>query len=152
PSVLAHCGIKGFSTQKLTWNAVVPIPFKVGVWHGPDGRSVIAALDPGNYVGEVQENLAKSNGWLQRINANGKKSGVFTDYHYYGTGDRGGAPTERSVQMVEESVHTQGPIKVVSGPADWMFKAITPEMREHLPTYQGELLLTEHSAGSITSE
>lgn len=152
PSVLAHCGIKGFSTQKLTWNAVVPIPFKVGVWQGPDGHGVIAALDPGNYVGEVMEDLSKSNGWQQRIEANGKKSGVYTDYHYYGTGDRGGAPTERSVANVEKSVHSDGPIKVISGPADWMFKTITPSEREHLPEYKGELLLTEHSAGSVTSE
>src|SRR5687767_2534404 len=63
PSILAHAGIKGFSTQKLTWNAVVPIPFKVGVWTGPDGRGLMAALDPGAYVGEVRENLATSNGW-----------------------------------------------------------------------------------------
>src|SRR5437667_6606252 len=47
PSVLAHCGIKGFSTQKLTWGSAVGIPFKVGIWEGPDGGSVIAALDPG---------------------------------------------------------------------------------------------------------
>ena len=32
PTVLAHCGIQGFSTQKLTWGSAVGIPFKVGVW------------------------------------------------------------------------------------------------------------------------
>ena len=108
PSVLAHCGIKGFSTQKLTWNAVVPIPFKVGVWQGPDGHSVIAALDPGAYVGEVKDNLANDNGWTARVQANGKSSGVFTDYHYFGTGDTGGAPKEATVAKVEESVATKG--------------------------------------------
>jgi alpha-mannosidase len=152
PSVLAHCGVKGFSTQKLTWNAVVPIPFKVGMWEGPDGRSVVAALDPGAYVGEVKENLANSNAWLNRIKATGDKSGVFADYHYFGTGDTGGSPTERSVQMVEESVGTTGEIKVVSGPADLLAKSITPEMQKKLVSYKGELELTEHSAGSVTSE
>lgn len=157
PSMLAHCGVKGFSTQKLTWGSPVGIPFKVGVWEGPDGRSVIAALDPGAYVGEVRENLATSASWLKRIQNNGEKSGgpgkgAFVDYHYYGTGDMGGAPREPSVEMVERSIGAKGPIKVVSGPADWMFKEITPDLATRLPRYTGELLLTEHSAGSINSQ
>lgn len=152
PSLLAHCGVKQFSTQKLTWNSVVPIPFKVGVWEGPDGRSVVAALDPGSYGGEVLDNLAHSEGWKNRINANGKTSGVFADYHYYGTGDQGGSPTERSVAMMETSLATKDGIKIVAGPADDLVKAITSEERAKLPTYKGELQLTEHSAGSITSE
>src|SRR5262245_32077763 len=152
PSVLAHCGVKGFSTQKLTWNAVTPIPFKVGVWQGPDGRSVIAALDPGAYVGDVKENLTNADAWVTRINNTGKLSGVFTDYHYFGTGDQGGAPKDATVAKVEESVSSTGKIKVVCAPADAMFKAITPDMAKKLPTYKGELELIEHSAGSISSE
>jgi alpha-mannosidase len=152
PSVLAHCGVKGFSTQKLTWNAVVPIPFKVGVWEGPDGHSVVAALDPGEYVGDVKVNLATDQSWLARINNNGKQSGVYVDYHYYGTGDQGGGPRDSAVAKVEESVKTDGPIKVISAPADAMVKAISPEMRKGLPRYKGELELIEHSAGSITFE
>ncbi len=53
PSILAHCGIKGFSTQKLSasWQPAAKvggpdspektpdgIPFNVGVWEGPDGQ------------------------------------------------------------------------------------------------------------------
>lgn len=156
PSVLAHCGIKGFSTQKLTWNAVVPIPFKVGVWEGPDGRSVIAALDPGAYVGDVRENLSESDSWYERIKRNGDASGVYVDYHYYGTGDTGGAPKEPSVAMVEKSVQDgakpDARIHVISGPADEMYNAISPAQRAKLPTYKGELELTQHSAGSVSSE
>ena len=152
PSLLAHCGIIGFSTQKLTWGSAVGIPFKIGVWEGPDGRSVIAALDPGSYVGEILENLAESDGWKERINANGQASGVFADYHYFGTGDRGGAPVEKSVELLEKSIATKGPVRVISSQADWLFKAIPSSLREKLPHYKGELLLTEHSAGSITSQ
>ncbi len=152
PSLLTHCGLKGFSTQKLTWGlAIGQIPFKVGMWEGPDGKSIISALDPGAYVGEVKENLATSEGWAKRIDTNGQKSGVFADYHYFGTGDQGGAPKESSVDMVQQSVHTDGHTKVISGPADWLFKTITPEQAAGLPKYKGELELTEHSAGSITS-
>ncbi len=152
PSVLAHCGIKGFSTQKLTWGGVVPIPFKVGMWLGPDGHGLAAALDPGEYVGQVRDNLANSKTWLDRINASGKISGVLADYHYFGTGDQGGAPKEASVAKVQESVDTKGAIKIISAPADTLFKTLTPDMKTKLPKYQGELMLTEHSAGSISSQ
>ncbi len=54
PSIWAHCGLKGFSTQKLTWGSAMGIPFKIGVWEGPDGQSVLAAFDPGPYEGAIQ--------------------------------------------------------------------------------------------------
>src|SRR5205823_15078268 len=90
--------------------------------------------------------------WLARINNTGKLSGVFADYHYYGTGDKGGAPQEGAVSWVEKSIAGNGPIKVISSTAEKMFLDITDAQREKLPRYKGELLLTEHSAGSITSE
>src|SRR6185295_3088218 len=112
PSVLAHCGIRGFSTQKLTWGlAIGKVPFNVGVWEGPDGRSVIAALNPLEYVGQVKENLANSEMWSKRIDNTGSKYGTYADYHYFGTGDQGGAPKESSVDMVEKSVHSDGHTK-----------------------------------------
>lgn len=152
PSILAHCGIKGFSTQKLTWGSAVGIPFKVGVWEGPDGKSVVSALDPGAYTGDVSEDLSQNTSWLARIRNTGAKSGAFVDYHYYGTGDRGGAPRESAVQWAERSQAGAGPVKVVSGRADEMFLNVTPEQRAKMARYKGELLLTEHSAGSITSQ
>ena len=42
--------------------------------------------------------------------------------------------------------------KVILSSSDQMFKDITPELRSKLPTYSGDLLLTEHSAGSMSSE
>lgn len=152
PSVLAHCGVTGFSTQKLTWGSVVGIPFNVGVWNGPDGRSVIAALNPGQYDGQIEENLATSDKWQKRIEADGQKSGLFADFRYYGTGDVGGAPKEASVALLEQSLATEGPVKIVAGPANELFDSITPEQRAKLPQYTGELELTEHSAGSATSQ
>src|SRR5262249_44749771 len=113
PTLLAHCGIAGFSTQKLTWNSVVGIPFKVGVWEGADGRGVVAARDPGSYGGDIEENLAESETWRKRIEANGAQSGVFADFHYYGTGDVGGSPKDSSVAKLEESLATKGPVRVV---------------------------------------
>ncbi|HKP82611.1 MAG TPA: glycoside hydrolase family 38 C-terminal domain-containing protein, partial [Pyrinomonadaceae bacterium] len=174
PSILAHAGLKGFSTQKLTWNSAARvggpgsieetprgIPWNVGYWVGPDGRGVIAALNPGSYGGQIREDISRSPviagnnsvDWPRRVERNGKVSGVFTDYHYYGTGDTGGAPREDSVRMMQEIVtRNDGPLKVVSANAEQMFLNIRPEQIKGLPRYEGDLLLTDHSAGSITSQ
>lgn len=190
PSILAHAGLKGFSTQKLTWNSAAPvggrgsiqetprgIPWNVGYWQGPDGRGIVAALNPGSYGGQIREDISRSPvsanqnarnapvDWPRRVERNGKVSGLFADYHYYGTGDTGGAPREDSVRMMEAIVTknpallpTQstpvgdGPLKVVSATAEQMFLNIRPEQIKGLPRYEGDLLLTDHSAGSLTSQ
>jgi alpha-mannosidase len=152
PSILAHCGMRGFSTQKLTWGSAVGIPFNVGTWEGPDGNSIIAALNPGGYGSQIKSDLSSSKSWLERLDANGAKSGVFADFAYFGTGDRGGAPSDRSVYWIERSVTNNGPVRVISARANQMFDDITDAQKAGLPKYKGDLLLTQHSAGSLTSE
>lgn len=76
PAILAHAGVKGFSTQKLNaaWQPAPKvggpgspeqtpegIPFNVGLWIGPDGSKVIAALNPGGYGSNVYTDLSKEN-------------------------------------------------------------------------------------------
>jgi len=198
PSILAHSGVKGFSTQKLTWgssasggpgvspeNTPIGTPFNVGEWVGPDGHSVIAALNPGSYGGSITTDLTSDPEWVDRVNLDGKVTGLFADYHYYGTGDIGGSPNEASVKTLEaildkgeatlppprqqgesfrayrERLKTaqgpevkvgDGPLHVIAGNADQLFLDITPSEAEHLERYQGEMELTNHSAGSLSSE
>ncbi|MCU1301136.1 MAG: glycosyl hydrolase 38-like [Candidatus Sulfotelmatobacter sp.] len=257
PTILAHSGVKGFSTQKLVWgssaNAGGPdspektpegTPFNVGVWVGPDGESVLAGLNPGAYDGGIDTDLSKplapsplnptleeltrklqslqqkleqtdksgqspdpqqiqefaalraqrkafasleqdqqlsryQGDWAARVDRNGKVSGVFTDYHYYGTGDIGGAPNEDYVRRLEAIVTKSstslpqeiprlfehqsnphgpvvkvgdGPVQVISTNAEQMFLDITPAQAAGLPRYTGEMELTNHSAGSLTSQ
>ncbi|HZW81255.1 MAG TPA: glycoside hydrolase family 38 C-terminal domain-containing protein [Candidatus Deferrimicrobiaceae bacterium] len=257
PTILAHSGVKGFSTQKLVWGSSAPgggqesleqtpegTPFNVGVWVGPDGESVLAGLNPGDYSGGIYTDLSKplppfppnsaledldkgllplrqevqkaedsgqtlepkqieefihlrnqqkglanaykdevlnrhQGDWAARVELNGKVSGVFADYHYYGTGDIGGTPNEESVKRLEAIVtkgsaslptdvdplfsklsHAQGPVvqlgdgpvHVISANAEQMFLDITPSEAAALPHYTGEMELTNHSAGSLTSQ
>ncbi|AXC16261.1 glycosyl hydrolases 38-like (plasmid) [Acidisarcina polymorpha] len=253
PSILAHSGVRGFSTQKLTWGSSVDIggrdslertpegtPFNVGVWVGPDGESVLAGLNPGGYGGDIDTDLSKplpptppnqtlvdaekkiselqprlqdarKNGqpvdrhdyedlnaarqtrdafsewqgnyelqrfqddWAARVELNGKVTGLFTDYHYYGTGDIGGAPHEARVKTLEAIVTKgkaslpgpgqrgsddaktsvqvgDGLVHVISATAEQMFLDITPKEEAGLPRYTGEMELTNHSAGSLTSQ
>ena len=257
PSILAHSGVKGFSTQKLSWGSSANVggpeslekvpegfPFNVGVWVGPDGASVLAGMNPGAYNGGISTDLSTplpplpsnpamadvearlaaleprmhaANGaneagnpqlmqqyfalrseqaalersqadnerrrfqsdWAARVLNNGKVTGVFTDYRYFGTGDIGGAPDEESVKRLEAIITKgsvdlppagsmyprgqshpawpsvpvgNGPVRVISATADQMFKDITPMEAANLPRYTGELELTNHSAGSLTSQ
>ncbi len=46
----------------------------------------------------------------------------------------------------------EGPVHVISATADQMFKDITPAEEAELPRYTGEMELTNHSAGSLTSQ
>ncbi len=259
PTILAHSGVKGFSTQKLVWGSSVDgggqesrektpegTPFNVGIWVGPDGESVLAGLNPGDYSGGIYTDLSKplpaaspntaleevrkklsplrqkirqlenanlpldpndlqdyyalraeerglariqsdrdldryQNDWAARVEQNGRVSGVYTDYHYYGTGDIGGSPDEGSVKRLEAIVtkgsasfpppdengsyidgqpHPEwsavksgdGTVHVISANAEQMFLDISPAEAAGLPRYTGEMELTNHSAGSLTSQ
>lgn len=257
PTILAHCGVKGFSTQKLVWGSSADgggpesleetpegTPFNVGIWVGPDGESVLAGLNPGAYDGDIDTDLSsplppatpdpalevaeekiralqhkleqiQENGspidpkdvqqfvslrrtreglakvqaegtrqryqgdWAARVQRNGQVTGTYTDYHYYGTGDVGGAPDEESVKRLEAIItkgtvdlpregefHVagektpdrpvvqvgNGPVHVISARADQMFLDITAPEAAKLPRYTGEMELTNHSAGSLTSQ
>ena len=63
--------------------------------------------------------------WVSRVELNGKVSGVVTDYHYYGTGDIGGAPLEDSVKRLEAIV-TRGTTSLPPGGAFSMMGSRTP--------------------------
>jgi alpha-mannosidase len=153
PSIWNHCGLLGFSTQKLTWNAAVDLPFNVGIWNGPDGKGIIAALNATDYTGHVGRRLDKDSLWNARMENNFNKYGFYFDYRYYGVGDQGGAPREDDVKHAVGSLNnSDSKIKVVLSSSDQMYKDITPELRKKLPVYSGDLLLIEHSAGSLTSE
>jgi alpha-mannosidase len=153
PSALAHAGVKGFSTQKLVWGSAVGIPFDIGNWRGPDGKGIVAALNATDYTGGIQSGLDTAKYWVDRVMNNGKKYGVFADYRYYGVGDVGGAPREGDIaNAVAASASADPKINVYLSSSDQLFRDLTEEQASRLPTYSGDLLLTQHSAGSLTSQ
>lgn len=161
PTILAHAGVKGFSTQKLNaaWQPAPQvggpnspeqtpegIPFNVGVWEGPDGETVLAALNPGGYGSQIRYDLSKTPpppppesanhapgfrrmqpevDWVKRIDIDGKATGVYADYHYIGTGDIGGAVDEESVKLLEAMV-THGEAALPSPEHPWEAPTGTP--------------------------
>lgn len=156
PSVLHHAGLIGFSTQKLTIGnlpTAVPLPFNIGVWNGPDGKGLISCLDATDYDGDFMPRLDIDEYWVNRLNKDYKKYGFLFGYRYYGSGDMGGGIRERDIINAEGSLHnTDSKLKVVLSSSDQMFKDITPEIEKKLPVFSGDLLLVEHSAGSMSSQ
>jgi alpha-mannosidase len=153
PSVWSHAGLLGFSTQKLTWRSTNGVPFNVGLWEGPDGKTLIASLNATDYTGHIVNRLDKDSTWNARIQDDINKYGLSFDYRYYGTGDVGGAPRDEDVKNAVGSLpQADSKFKVILSSSDQIYKDITPEIRAKLPTYSGDLLLIEHSAGSMTSE
>jgi len=157
PSLLNHCGIRGFSTQKLTWESVNGIPFNIGKWVGPDGKSVIAALNPGDYSRPHKTVYSTDKATFERLEKNKAICGLPIDYYYMGGGDknnadRGGAVQEVSLEILKKINETKGPVRVIAGKADLMFNAISNEQIKKIPVWNSELQLIKHSTGVLTSQ
>ena len=150
PTVAAHCGIRGFSTQKLAWGPCRPVPFALGRWEGPDGSTLLAALEPGSYATEIDRDLSASPETAVRLERQ-VAGGVAAGLAYYGTGDTGGAPSERSVEWLERSLSSPGPVAIHTGSPDDFFGSLTAEEIARLPRHRGELLLELHGTGCYTS-
>ncbi len=152
PTIMRHCGLSGFSTQKLTWGAPFGVPFDIGTWTGVDGSRVFAALNGGSYGAKLRGDLSKDPKWNETVDKTGEKSGVYLGYRYFGTGDIGGAPEDSSVFYLEKAIHSNGPLKVISAPADLMARQMTSEQLDKLPQFNGELLTSPHGNGCYTSQ
>jgi len=156
PTLAAHTGLAGFSTQKLRRGALLraarPIPFPYGRWRGPDGAELLAALDPGEYSGRIEGDLTRDPEWLERfaeLERAGRPRRLMT---YVGIGDRGGAPPEPTIAALERALDGDGPIEVRHGGSGRIFLETSDEERAALPVHDGELLLREHATGCYSSK
>jgi len=152
PSIAAHCGLGSFSTQKLTWGSAVGVPFSIGLWEGVDGSTIAAALAPGSYTTEIRGDLSRDTAWTRKINQQGDSTGLYAAYMYFGTGDTGGSPDSLSVDWLERSIKSDGPVTVKSIGSDDLIGIVQDAKDAHLATYKGELVMTRHGTGCYTSQ
>lgn len=155
PTLASHCGIIGFSTQKLNWRqnpfyGNSKIPFELGLWEGMDGGRIMIVPQAYNYVTKWKDEDLSNNQELINL---ATKSPYKLTYHYYGTGDIGGSPTIESVRSVEKGVKGNGPVKIISATSDQLFKDYLPfDKHPELPVFSGELLMDVHGTGCYTSQ
>lgn len=155
PTVAAHCGLIGFSTQKLQWrhnnmHGKSKMPFNIGLWQGIDGSRIMAALNGKNYVHEWDGgDISKDND----LKNTAKSSTNHTIYRYYGAGDRGGSANINSAISIEKGVKGEGEVEIISATSDQLYKDYLPfDKHPELPVYDGELLMDIHATGCYTSQ
>ena len=156
PTLAAHCGLIGFSSQKLGWRGVdfygpgKKYPFTVGLWEGIDGSRIMMAhgFDYGKRWRD--EDLSQS----REIIGAAKQSPLNIAYRYYGTGDTGGSPTATSVRAVERGINeAKGPVRIISATSDQLYKDFLPfDQHPELPLFKGELTMDLHGNACYTSQ
>lgn len=155
PTIAAHCGLIGFSTQKLQWrhhnmHGKSKMPFNIGLWQGVDGSRIMAALNGKNYVHEWNGGDISQDNDLKNTAKNGANN---TAYRYYGAGDRGGSANINSVVSIEKGVKGSGEVEIISATSDQLYKDYLPfDNHPELPLYDGELLMDIHATGCYTSQ
>lgn len=175
PSIAAHMGLIGFSTQKLRWGVGTPILHEDGTvtppmpdenavrvelakWIGPDGRYVIGSLLGNDYTQKFERDPAQRplhdrTEFRERIDDIEKHSGVPFLMLYYGVGDCGGAATDASARYLNDAVEQNDDTRdfeVISASTDQIFKDMTKEQIDALPSYRGNLHIP-HGFGTLTS-
>ena len=154
PSIASHCGLIGFSSQKLGWRnhpfyGDRKYPFTIGLWQGVDG-SRIMMVHGYDYNHRWNGDDISSDKDLLRYAA---ESPLNTVYRYYGTGDTGGSPTVASVVSMEKGLKGTGPLNIISATSDRLYKDYLPyESHPELPVFDGELLMDVHGTGCYTSQ
>jgi alpha-mannosidase len=152
PTLIKHAGLRGFSSQKLTWGAADGVPFNVGLWAGPDGSEVFAALNPGPYDSPVPLDIVSNKAWIDRLTSNPKVGTQALDFRYFGVGDSGGAPRRDDVQRAALALrNSKLSYELVMGASDQIFRDSEGKDLTLLPKTSGEKLLIEHSAGTLSS-
>lgn len=154
PSVMAHSNLLGFSTQKLNWGNAFPngqLPFDIGIWKGPDGKSAIADINLNGYWYAHAEGVRSDNEFLNRLARSpiGKITALFG-----ACGDRGGGTAKLAVRniLAEQAANGANSVKVNMSTTDGLMKSLTEDDRSRLKTYDGEMVMQSHGVGSYTSK
>ncbi|MDE6542673.1 MAG: discoidin domain-containing protein, partial [Muribaculaceae bacterium] len=155
PTIANHCGLLGFSSQKLGWRhkPFYPdgkkYPYTIGLWKGVDGEEIMMAHGFNYNFRWRGEDISESE-YLKKL---ADENPMHLVYHYYGTGDTGGSPSIGSVEAVEKGVNGAGPVKIVSATSDQLYKDMLPyASHKELPVFEGELLMDVHGTGCYTSQ
>ncbi len=157
PSVAAHCGLRGFTTQKLMWSSAYGIPFDLGRWVGVDGKWIYAELDAGDYTRVFKKPVREIPVVRKKVRDNLKRYDLPFSEILHGVGDCGGAPKTDSVltACMDERQNPYCEEDVVCASTDQIFRdmdeELTPEQLDKMPVWNNELVFSDHAVGGYTS-
>lgn len=156
PTIAKHCGLIGFSSQKLQWRTakfydqkLEKYPYSVGIWEGIDGSKIMMAHGYAYNHSFRDTDISED----RRLYREMSESPTGVGYRYYGTGDTGGSPNVPSVRALEKGLKGNGPVKIISATSDQIYKDFLPyEKHPELPSFKGELYMDVHGVGCYTSQ
>jgi alpha-mannosidase len=145
PQILKATGVEFFFTSKLTWGSVTRFPYSSFRWLGHDGSEVLAHITQtfGYNESTQPDRIRKgANGYLQ------------ADVHDEflcptGYGDGGGGTTDEMCERARRLANMASVPKIRWGRIDEYFEGLA-EIRDELPSYQGELFLEFHRGVQTT--
>jgi len=145
PQMMQLTGVDYFFTTKMTWNAINRFPHSSFVWRGNDGSEVLTHVTQGiGYVTSMQvAEVQKS----QRYH-------LQSDFHPEsllptGFGDGGGGPTDEMCERARRMDALHGLPSIEWDQPEAFFERLD-EVKEMLPTHQGECYL-EYHRGTYTT-
>lgn len=145
PQIMAGCGIKYFSTQKIFWTyeGGDVFPHNYFWWEGIDGTRTLAYLH-NDYNSETNP-ATLIHRWNDRVQKDASHTGRLLPF---GHGDGGGGPTRDHLEYLRRTRDLEGcPTCYQEAPARF-FTAHPPR---NLPTWVGELYFQAHR-GTYTSQ
>ena len=146
PQIMKGCGIRYFSTQKLSWlyNGAEKFPYNTFVWQGIDGTGILSHIhNDYNARTEPRELMGR---WKNRV----QKEGITAFLYPFGYGDGGGGATREHLEYLRRTGDLEGVPKTrMCSPVEFF----TYTEKKEYPTvkYEGELYFPSHR-GTYTSQ
>ena len=146
PQIMAGCGIKYFSTQKIFWtyNGGDPFPYNTFWWEGIDGTRVLSHFH-NDYNSQTNPKTL-----MQRWNERAQKDDLVGRIVPFGHGDGGGGATREHLEFLRRMADLEGMPRVrMASPLEFL----RAEAARHVawPVYVGELYFQAHR-GTYTSQ
>ncbi|MFW5846099.1 MAG: glycoside hydrolase family 38 C-terminal domain-containing protein, partial [Planctomycetota bacterium] len=146
PQLMRLCGVDGFWTTKLHWNAITHFPHTSFRWRSNDGSQVLAHLAQ-HYMGYMTDGSPTQ---LNNIEMIHRQSDVHGEaVAPVGFGDGGGGITAEQIERVHRCANLHGTPRTHFGRVADFFGRLQ-ELAPQLPSYDGELYL-EYHRGVLTS-
>lgn len=156
PTIAAHCGMKYFHTNKLSWNSAYAyknLP-RYARWIGTDGSELLAVLKTNPYDDheKFRKDMSSDSEMTNEINSNNTTYGIPAALKYVGPrGDRGGGLDKETAVWLSKSVDSDGPQSVAINSSTEMLDQIFHMGYDKLPTINHGLPMRAHGVGAYTS-
>lgn len=147
PQILVKSDMRGFVTQKISWNDTTRFPYNLFWWESPDGSKILVYFPQGSY-GENVNGLHMAN----QLASMKRKHGVNQNLVIYGVGDHGGGIPRDYIQRAYALRTNPLYPNIEFMNFDQVFDRVEAEAKtKDFPTWKTELYL-EYHRGTYTTQ